>query len=150
MGEDVVAAVVGKPGVTVDPAALREHVSASLSGYKVPTRVLVVDHIPRNAIGKALRREMPILLASRLVPESLGPSTPIEQALLTVWQKVLRRTDIGITDNVFQFGADPLRADMAAELIDKVTGVRMTTKLFYAKPTVSEQAAHCAIEGVRS
>jgi acyl-CoA synthetase (AMP-forming)/AMP-acid ligase II len=150
LGEDVVAAVVGKPDVIVDPAALREHVSASLSGYKVPTRVLVVDRIPRNAIGKALRREMPKLLASRLVPESLTPSTPTERALLALWQKVLRRTDIGITDNVFQFGADPLRAELAAGLIDEATGVRMSTKLLYAKPTVSEQAAHCAMAGTRA
>jgi oxalate---CoA ligase len=144
LGEDVMAAVVGKPDASIDPGSLREHLSASLSSYKIPTRVLIVDSIPRNAIGKALRREMPQQLASQLAPESRSPSTPMEQVLLAIWRKVLRRDDIGVTDNLFQFGADPLRAEMTSGLIDKATSVRMSTKLLYSKPTVREQAAYCA------
>jgi len=143
LGEDVIAAVVRKPDASIDPGGLPEHLSASLSSYKIPTRVLVVDRIPRNAIGKALRREMPKQLASQLAPESRGPSTPMEQVLLAIWHKVLRRDDIGVTDNVFEFGADPLRAEMASGLIDEASGVRMSIKVLYSKPTVREQAAYC-------
>jgi oxalate---CoA ligase len=146
LGEDVMAAVVGKPDASIDPGSLREHLSASLSSYKIPTRVLIVDSIPRNAIGKALRREMPQQLASQLAPESRGPSTPMEQVLLAIWRKVLRRDDIGVTDNLFQFGADPLRAEMTSGLIDRATSVRMSTKVLYSKPTVREQAAYCAAQ----
>lgn len=146
LGEDVMAAVVGKADASMDPGSLREHLSASLSSYKIPTRVIVVNSIPRNAIGKALRREMPQQLASQLAPESRSPSTPMEQALLAIWHKVLRRDDIGVTDNVFQFGADPLRAEMASGLIDEASKVRMSTKALYSKPTVREQAAYCAAQ----
>lgn len=146
LGEDVMAAVVGKPDASIDPGSLREHLSASLSSYKIPTRVLIVDSIPRNAIGKALRREMPQQLASQLAPESCGPSTSMEQVLLAIWRKVLRRDDIGVTDNLFQFGADPLRAEMTSGLIDRATSVRIGTKVLYAKPTVREQAAYCAAQ----
>jgi oxalate---CoA ligase len=146
LGEDVMAAVVGKPDANIDPSSLREHLSASLSSYKIPTRVIVVNSIPRNAIGKALRREMPQQLASQLAKESRRPSTPMEQALLAIWHKVLRRDDIGITDNVFQFGADPLRAELASGFIDAAISVRISTKVLYAKPTVREQAAYCAAQ----
>jgi Phosphopantetheine attachment site len=97
--------------------------------------VLIVDSIPRNAIGKALRREMAQRLASQLAPESRSPSTPMEQVLLAIWRKVLRRDDIGVTDNLFQFGADPLRAEMTSGLIDKAASVRMSTKVLYSRPT---------------
>ena len=100
LGEDVMAAVVGKPDAGIDPGSLREHLSVSLSSYKIPTRVIIVDSIPRNAIGKALRREMPQRLAARLTPESHGPSMSTEQVLLAIWRKVLRRDDIGVTDNL--------------------------------------------------
>jgi len=146
LGEDVMAAVVGKPDASIDPGGLREHLSASLSSYKIPTRVLVVDRIPRNAIGKALRREMPKQLASQLAPESRSPSKPMEQVLLAIWRKVLRRDDVGVTDNVFQFGADPLRAEMASGLIDAASSVRMSTKALYCMPTVREQAAYCVAQ----
>ena len=140
LGEDVIAAVVGKPGRVVDPTSIKQHVAEAMSSYKIPSRILVVDSIPRNSIGKALRREMPGLLAPRLAPEAVMPSTSLERILLEVWHGILKRADIGVTDNVFQFGADPLRAEMAAGLIAESTGRRMTTKVLYASPTVREQA----------
>src|SRR5215467_4555631 len=146
LGEDVMAAVVGKPDASIDPSSLREQLSTSLSSYKIPTRVIVVESIPRNVIGKALRRDMAQQLAPQLAPESRSPSTPTEEALLSIWHKVLRRNDIGVTDNVFQFGADPLRAGLASGFIEEASGVQMSTKVLYAKPTVREQAAYCAAQ----
>jgi acyl-CoA synthetase (AMP-forming)/AMP-acid ligase II len=146
LGEDVMAAVVGKPDASIDPSSLREQLSTSLSSYKIPTRVIVVDSIPRNATGKALRRETAQQLAPQLAPESRSSFTPTEEALLSIWHKVLRRNDIGVTDNVFQFGADPLRAGLASGFIDEAIGVQMSTKVLYAKPTVREQAAYCAAQ----
>jgi long-chain acyl-CoA synthetase len=55
-GEDVVAAVVPDPGVTLDPEAVRTHCRGSLAAYKVPRRVLVLDELPTTLIGKVLRR----------------------------------------------------------------------------------------------
>ena len=51
-GEVVVAVVVGEPGVTVDPELLRLKARERLAGFKVPKQVLVVDELPRNALGK--------------------------------------------------------------------------------------------------
>lgn len=60
-GETVVAAVVAAPGSTIDLAALDTFVRGHLAGYKKPTRVRVVDQLPRNASLKVrtdvLRRE---------------------------------------------------------------------------------------------
>lgn len=139
MGEDVIAAVVGKPGHTVDPASIKQLVSETMSSYKIPTRILVVDSIPRNSIGKALRREMPGLLESQLAPEAVAPTSTLERTLLELWQGILKRTDVGVTDNVFQYGADPLRAELAAGLIADRTGHRFPTRVLYASPTVREQ-----------
>ena len=51
-GEVVVAVVVGEPGVTVDPGVLRLKARERLAGFKVPKHVLIVDELPRNALGK--------------------------------------------------------------------------------------------------
>jgi acyl-CoA synthetase (AMP-forming)/AMP-acid ligase II len=37
---------------------LKKHVKAHLAGYKVPRRVFVLDDLPRNDTGKALKREL--------------------------------------------------------------------------------------------
>jgi len=55
LGEAVAAAVVPAPGRTPDPAALREHLRARLAAYKVPRRWLLLDELPRTALGKVNR-----------------------------------------------------------------------------------------------
>ncbi|WP_159500101.1 long-chain-fatty-acid--CoA ligase [Microbacterium sp. 18062] len=57
-GEDVVAAVVPRPGVELDPEAVRDFARGVLTPYKVPRRVVVVADLPRSLIGKVLRRQV--------------------------------------------------------------------------------------------
>ena len=57
-GEAIVAFVVPEPGARPDPAALLAHCARSLARYKCPTRVEIVDALPRSFAGKVLRREL--------------------------------------------------------------------------------------------
>ncbi len=51
-GEAVLAVVVVHPGQSVSVTDLVTHLKQSLAAYKVPKRVIVVDELPRNAMGK--------------------------------------------------------------------------------------------------
>jgi long-chain acyl-CoA synthetase len=55
-GEDVVAVVVLAAGATLDLDDFRSWAKSHLSSYKVPRRIEVVDELPRNIVGKVLRR----------------------------------------------------------------------------------------------
>jgi long-chain acyl-CoA synthetase len=57
-GEEVVAAVVPEPGVTLDPDAVRAACREHLAAYKVPRKIVVVEELPRSLIGKVLHREV--------------------------------------------------------------------------------------------
>lgn len=63
-GEEVVAAVVAREGATVDTEAVRRFCREALTPYKVPRRVVVVEALPTNAMGKVLRREVAQMLHS--------------------------------------------------------------------------------------
>jgi acyl-coenzyme A synthetase/AMP-(fatty) acid ligase len=54
----VKAYVVRQPGVDVDEDALISYAQDFLARYKCPSKVIFVDHLPRNASGKVLRREL--------------------------------------------------------------------------------------------
>jgi len=59
-GETVVAFVVARPGSTPDPVELLRHAGRQLARYKLPTRVEVVDALPRTLAGKLVRRELSV------------------------------------------------------------------------------------------
>ena len=58
LGEDVGAAVVVRPGESLDLDELRSFCGARLSDYKVPRRIWLVDTLPRNPTGKVVKREI--------------------------------------------------------------------------------------------
>ncbi len=57
-GETVVAFVVPRPGHTADPVELLRHAGRRLARYKLPTRVEVVESLPRTLAGKLVRRAL--------------------------------------------------------------------------------------------
>ena len=59
-GEAVTAIVVARNDARLDPAALIAELKKNFANYKVPKRIVLVDDLPRNAMGKvqkALLRE---------------------------------------------------------------------------------------------
>jgi acyl-CoA synthetase (AMP-forming)/AMP-acid ligase II len=62
LGERVVAVVEPEAGGPFDAAAVRDHCLAHLARYKVPERFVPVDRLPRNAMGKIVRADLPDLV----------------------------------------------------------------------------------------
>jgi len=56
--EEVVAAIVTTDGLLPDVAKLRRLLKEKLTAYKVPRRFHVLSELPRNEMGKVLRREV--------------------------------------------------------------------------------------------
>ena len=54
LGQRIVAFVVG----SADPEALIDYVAQQLSIHKRPREVRIVDALPRNAMGKVLKKQL--------------------------------------------------------------------------------------------
>jgi malonyl-CoA/methylmalonyl-CoA synthetase len=63
-GERVAVAVVPHPGATVELTELRTWARERLAGYKVPSRLLAVAGLPRNAMGKVVKPEVAALFGA--------------------------------------------------------------------------------------
>ena len=55
LGEDIAAAVVLKDGATIDDKELRIHLSKSITTFKIPRPILILDEIPKGNTGKIQR-----------------------------------------------------------------------------------------------
>ena len=57
-GEGVTAVVVAKPGAALSEEAIIESIKTRLARYKVPKRILLVEELPRNAMGKVQKNAL--------------------------------------------------------------------------------------------
>lgn len=60
--EEIVAFVVLQPGDDATPDELLAWAAERLADYKVPKRLVVIDELPRNTLGKVLKRDLQRLL----------------------------------------------------------------------------------------
>jgi len=58
LGEELAAAVVLRNGATVDEGDLARFAAGTLAYFEVPTRWWFVDELPKNAMGKILKRQV--------------------------------------------------------------------------------------------
>ena len=57
-GEGVTAAVVLKAGVALSEGQLVNSIQARLARYKVPKRIIIIDELPRNTMGKVQKNAL--------------------------------------------------------------------------------------------
>ncbi|MCZ7529453.1 MAG: AMP-binding protein [Acidimicrobiia bacterium] len=75
-GEAIVAFVVPADGAHPSAEELREFTAARIARYKVPSRVEVVDDLPRTMAGKVLRRALRDLVSSGSPGSPGSPGEP--------------------------------------------------------------------------
>jgi malonyl-CoA/methylmalonyl-CoA synthetase len=64
-GDLVVAAIVEKPGWTTSEGAFRTWAKERVAPYKVPKRIVVLEDLPRNTLGKVQKNTLVRLLTER-------------------------------------------------------------------------------------
>jgi malonyl-CoA/methylmalonyl-CoA synthetase len=74
-GERVAAAVVLKDGDVLDLQSLRNWARELLAAHKLPSRLLVVDALPRNAMGKVMKPALAALFQTKGADPVLGEGT---------------------------------------------------------------------------
>jgi long-chain acyl-CoA synthetase len=77
-GEAIKAYVQPGEGVSITPEELITYAASRLAPYKVPKLVELREDMPRNMLGKVLRRMLRAEHAERYGPGD-GPSDPFEQ-----------------------------------------------------------------------
>ena len=141
LGEDVVAAVVLREGTDATLQQLRDFAFGALAEFKVPTRLVAVPDIPKNASGKVRRH----CLADQLGVSSRLPHVPPkdgrESIVASLFAEVLGVDRVGRLDNFFVLGGDSLRAAQVIARAGPRFGCALTTASLFRRPTVAEFAA---------
>ena len=114
-----------------------------LPSYMIPAHILPVEVFPLTIHGKLDRDALP-------TPEEVNglksktfvaPGTPQQKLLADIWQQVLHRPDIGISDHFLSIGGDSIKAiQVVSRLREYDLQVSVRDILVY--PTIAELALH--------
>ncbi len=140
LGEDVAAAVVLNSGASADAEELRRFLVGRLPEFEIPSRVVIVDEIPKGATGKIQRIGLAERLAEHLVAEFLAPRNETEAFVAELFAEVLGIERVGATDNFFALGGDSLRGVQVLARLRARRGVNLPPAALFRMPTVAEFA----------
>jgi amino acid adenylation domain-containing protein len=146
-GACLVAYVAPSDKSACSAAALRAALLDRLPAHMVPSRFVLLDHLPLTHTGKIDR---PALATAHAVPGDAArpfdaPSTPQEQVLADIWALVLDRDNVGADDDFFELGGDSLLAMQVLSRINDAFGVRIPLKSLFDGPTVKRLALELKI-----
>ncbi|NEW57847.1 amino acid adenylation domain-containing protein, partial [Nocardia cyriacigeorgica] len=134
------AYLVRAPGTEIDIAQVRAFAADILPSYMVPAAFVILDEIPRTAVGKLDRDALPAPVFAVDDTAYRPPSTPTEQALADVFAELLGRERVGADDSFFALGGDSI---LAIQLVSraKLHGIACTPLQVFEHRTVAALAA---------
>jgi acyl-CoA synthetase (AMP-forming)/AMP-acid ligase II/thioesterase domain-containing protein/acyl carrier protein len=142
LGEEVAAAVVLRPGVSVTEDGLRGFVAARLADFKIPRHVVVVSELPRGASGKVQRLGLAdkLGLAGPRRQPFVAPRDPLEAQLAKAFEASLRVAQVGIKDGFFDLGGHSMMAMRLFARIERSFGRRLPVTTLFEASTVEQLA----------
>lgn len=113
------AAVVGGPGATLDPVAVRRRVRRELPPYAVPAVVLVLDRLPQDPHGKIDHRALGVLVAATHPTDAAADGPPAAAPPAPTDISAAVAAELGLPsvepeDNFLDLGGDSLAAARTA------------------------------------
>jgi len=117
---------------------LRQHVSARLPDYMVPSAFVLLEKLPLTPNGKVDRKALPEPDLSQRQGDYVAPRTETERVLCDIWQEVLGVERVGVTDNFFRLGGHSLLATRQLAQLSNQFGVFIPMKELFSRQNVFE------------
>jgi amino acid adenylation domain-containing protein len=131
----------GDAGDDLVPDA-RAAVSRQLPAHMVPSAFVTIRDLPHTARGKLDRAALPAPAAVRASgADPQPPSTPLEQALTTIWSAVLQVPDLGVDEDFVGLGGDSLLAVRVTVQARERLGVELPVDAVFTQGTVARLAS---------
>lgn len=148
-GEGDAKRLVGYVVGEADDATVRRILQSRLPGYMVPSALVWMEHLPLMQNGKVDRAALPEP-GVEVARQRIAPRTELEAALLAIWQSVLDRDGLSMTDNFFEVGGHSLLLMRVASRIRQELGRDVSLQTLFLHPVLESLAAELALHEARA
>jgi amino acid adenylation domain-containing protein len=127
-----------------DSAVIRQQLNKSLPPYMIPAHFIQIDEMPVTPSGKTDKKKLPSpgTLIMKTGTQYIAPRTETERKLIPIWQEVLGKEQISVTDNFFNLGGHSLKVTKVIARIQDRFGVKPDIKEFFGEPTIEYLAEY--------
>ncbi|MFE9746689.1 amino acid adenylation domain-containing protein [Saccharothrix saharensis] len=117
----------------VNDAALQGFLGQVLPAHAVPTTVVGLDHLDRDALPEPPEERTEV--------RYVAPRTPVEAVLADVFAEVLGAARVGVRDNFFALGGDSI---LGIQVVTRArrAGLVLTSRDIFAHQTIAAIAPH--------
>jgi amino acid adenylation domain-containing protein len=128
---------------TVGERELRAHLSDWVPEYMLPAAIVILDALPQTPSGKVDRLALPDPATRRSGSdgEHVAPRTPMEEAVVAIWEHVLGLEHVGVEDDFFALGGHSLLATQVVAQVRSDFAVELPLHSLFTCPTVASLAA---------
>lgn len=131
----------------VNAAQLRAHLGKTLPVYMVPVHYIQLDEFPLTANGKIDRAKLPnpeggLGISSGV--EYVPARNETEEKMVLIWQKILKRENIGVKDDFFALGGHSLKAAQLLSRIASDFSVKLSIQSVFREPTIERVCENIA------
>lgn len=123
-----------------DAAAAKTALGKELPAFMVPAHIVPLRSFPLSSNGKVDRRALPSPAEAARGQAVVAPRTELQRRLVEVWEAVLARSPIGITDNFFDVGGHSLLAVVMAQRMQQAIGQPVPLGHLVSYPTIEALA----------
>jgi amino acid adenylation domain-containing protein/non-ribosomal peptide synthase protein (TIGR01720 family) len=127
--------------------AIKSRLAEHLPDYMVPSQWVFLAHMPLSANGKLDRKALPAPDAGQRPNAYVAPTSDLQQRLAVLWQDVLKREQIGVTDNFFDLGGDSI---ISIQLVSRArqAGIQFSPKELFQCQTIAQLANVARVDAV--
>ncbi len=138
----LVAYLVMRDGCTLDAAALRTALAASLAEFMIPSAYVALPAFPLTPNGKLDRKALPAPDNAAVASAAYdAPQGPVEQRIAAIWQELLELEQVGRNDHFFDLGGHSLLAVQLLSHVREELGVELGLRDLFTHPTLAAFAA---------
>ena len=127
--------------------AIKARLAEHLPDYMVPGLWVFLGKMPLSANGKLDRKALPAPDSAQRQNAYVAPHNELQQRLTELWQDVLKRETIGISDNFFDLGGDSI---ISIQLVSRArqAGIQFSPKELFQHQTIAHLANVARIDDI--
>lgn len=141
--KSLLAYIVPLDGQSLTADELRNFLGARFPEYMIPSRFIFLDRLPMLSSGKIDRKALAALEPSE--PQEVahtGPRDSVESELVKIWEDLIERRRVGISDNFYDLGGHSLLAVRLVAEIERAFGRKIDLSVLVSAPTIENLALY--------